>query len=103
MFSLPKHPISMQTVFHDCILVNYAIQPEALMPFLPKLIRPELCRGEAFISIVIARMEQMRPAILPAGLGITYNQVVYRLVVNHAGERGVVMRTIGLCVYPGIF
>jgi hypothetical protein len=34
-------------------------------------------------------MKDMRPAFVPAALGITYNQVVYRAVVRCGAERGV--------------
>jgi uncharacterized protein YqjF (DUF2071 family) len=34
-------------------------------------------------------MDRMRPAFVPAPLGVTYRQVVYRAVVRHRGARGV--------------
>ncbi|HEX7593884.1 MAG TPA: DUF2071 domain-containing protein [Anaerolineae bacterium] len=86
---VPKHPIPMQTVFRECFLVNFAIKPEALRPLIPEPIELDLHDGEAYLSIVVAEMDKMRPAFLPRVLGITYNQVVYRVVVRANGERGV--------------
>jgi uncharacterized protein YqjF (DUF2071 family) len=88
---VPKHPISMHTVFRECFLVNFAIKPEALRPLIPEPIELDLHQGEAYLSIVIAKMDGMRPAFLPRTLGVTYNQVVYRVVVRapKSGERGV--------------
>jgi uncharacterized protein YqjF (DUF2071 family) len=79
----------MRTVFRHCVLANFAIRPDALAARLPAPLRPDVHDGTAFLSIVIAEMERMRPAFLPAALGITYTQVVYRAVVSCRGERGV--------------
>jgi uncharacterized protein YqjF (DUF2071 family) len=90
MYSLiPKHPIPMKTVFRNCFLVNFAVDPEIMRRGLPPEISPDLYADKAFLSVVIADMEKMRPAFLPRALGITYNQVVYRAVVRCGGERGV--------------
>ncbi len=86
---VPKHPIPMRTVFRECFLVNFAIKPEALRPLIPEPIELELHDGEACLSIVIAEMDKMRPAFFPRAFGVTYNQVVYRVVVRANGERGV--------------
>jgi uncharacterized protein YqjF (DUF2071 family) len=86
---LPKHPIAMRTTFRTCFLVNFAVDPLALREVLPKAIEPDLRGAEAFLSIVIAQLDRMRPAALPPALGVTYHQVVYRAVVRHRGERGV--------------
>lgn len=88
---VPKHPIPMATLFRECFLVNYAIPPAALRPLVPAPLELDLYDGEAYLSIVIAQMDKMRPAFLPRPFGITYDQVVYRVVVRaaRAGERGV--------------
>jgi uncharacterized protein YqjF (DUF2071 family) len=79
----------MTTVFRNCFLVNFAVDPEIMRRQLPPGISPELYADRAFLSVVIADMDKMRPAFLPRALGITYNQVVYRAVVRCGGERGV--------------
>jgi uncharacterized protein YqjF (DUF2071 family) len=90
MYSLvPKHPVPMRTVFRNCFLVNFAVDPQVMSRLLPPRISPDLYRDAAFLSVVIADMEKMRPAFVPRAFGITYNQVVYRAVVRCNGERGV--------------
>ena len=86
---LPRHPLPMRTVFSTCVLANFAIEPEALRRRLPLHLTPDLHADKAYVSIVIARMEKMRPAFLPRAFGVTYNQVVYRAVVRCGDERGV--------------
>jgi uncharacterized protein YqjF (DUF2071 family) len=86
---VPKHPLPMRTVFRQCFLVNFAVRAEVMRGLVPAPLEPDLHRGEAFLSVVIAVMDRMRPAFVPAPLGVTYRQVVYRAVVRHRGERGV--------------
>ena len=84
---VPKHPIPMRTIFRECFLVNFQVDPDVMRRLLPAGIEPDLYGGKAWLSIVIAEMERMRPAFLPALFGITYDQVVYRAVVRHGSER----------------
>jgi uncharacterized protein YqjF (DUF2071 family) len=86
---LPIHPVAMRTTFSVCVLVNYAVDPAALTRLLPSHLKPETHEGRGFVSIVIAKMDKMRPAFLPRSAGITYHQVVYRAVVRCGTERGV--------------
>jgi len=86
---VPKHPIPMRTIFRECFLVNFQVDPDVMRRLLPAGIEPDLYGGKAWLSIVIAEMERMRPAFLSALFGITYDQVVYRAVVRHGSERGV--------------
>jgi hypothetical protein len=86
---LPKHPIPMRTMFRRCLLANFAIDPDAMRAVLPRHIEPDLHDGHAYLSVVVGEMEKMRPAFVPRALGITYNQIVYRVVVRCGDERGV--------------
>ena len=79
----------MRARFSTCALVNFAVSPSALARMLPSHLEPELYRDRAYVSIVIARMENMRPAFLPRFCGVTYHQVVYRAVVRCGADRGV--------------
>ena len=81
MKCLPIHPFPMRITFSTCILVNFAIDPHALKQKLPSHLEPDLHDGMGYVSIVIAKMENMRPAFLPQALGVTYHQVVYREVL----------------------
>jgi hypothetical protein len=86
---IPKHPVAMRTIFRHCFLVNFAVEPDWMRSLLPEYVEPELHDGKAYLSIVIADMEKMRPALLPRCFGVSYTQVVYRVVVRCAGGRGV--------------
>jgi uncharacterized protein YqjF (DUF2071 family) len=79
----------MRTIFRRCVLVNFAVDVEAMRSVLPRFIEPDVHEGSAYLSVVVAEMEKMRPAFLPAPLGVTYHQIVYRAVVRCGDERGV--------------
>ena len=85
----PKHPLPMRTLFRHCFLVNFAVEPAVMKRLLPSPLEPDLHHGMAYLSVVIADMEKMRPAFLPRCLGTSYTQVVYRVVVKCGAERGV--------------
>ncbi len=86
---VPRHPIPMRTIFRECFLVNFSVDPAVLRRHLPVGIEPDLYAGKSWLSIVIAHMDRMRPAFLPPNFGVTYDQIVYRAVVRYRNERGV--------------
>ena len=86
---IPKHPFAMKCIFKDCFLVNFAIKPDVLQTALPPSLQADVYQGDSFLSIVIANLQEMRPAFVPHFLGINYYQIVYRAVVRHNENRGV--------------
>ena len=86
---MPKHPLPMRTTFRDCFVVTFALPPRALAQALPPPLTPDLYDGQAILSVVIADMDRMRPAFVPAAPGVTYQQVLYRAMVRYGDERGV--------------
>jgi len=86
---IPKHPFQMETTFRTCFLVNFGMEPDLLASLLPSPITPDVHNNEAFLSIVISDLRDMRPTFLPKGLGFNFAQIVYRAIVTCNGERGV--------------
>ncbi len=79
----------METVFQNCCLVNFGMEPSLLQSLLPHPIQPDVYNGEAFLSVVVSELKDMRPTIIPKGLGFNFNQIVYRAIVACNNERGV--------------
>eukprot|EP00936_MAST-01D_sp_MAST-1D-sp1_P001663 g1663.t1 len=81
----------MDTTFRHCLLVNFSMPPHVLSRALPRGLTPDLSPdGRAFLSVVIADLEAMRPSFTPRALGSDFTQVVYRAIVRAPnGERGV--------------
>jgi uncharacterized protein YqjF (DUF2071 family) len=59
-----------------------------LRQLVPPQLELDVVDGRGFVTVVCADMVQMRPAPLPRLLGITYDQVVYRVPVRYREERG---------------
>ena len=89
MSIFPKHPFPMETIFQSCFLVNFGMDPKILEALLPPPIKPDTYNEEAFLSIVISDLRDMRPTFVPKSLGFNFNQIVYRAIVKRKGERGV--------------
>lgn len=71
------------------MLVNYAVVADVLAAVLPAPLEPDLRAGRGWLPVVIADLRRMRPAGIPAALGLSYRQVVYRAVVRCGSSRGV--------------
>jgi hypothetical protein len=85
----PRHPVPVRCLFRHCLLVTFAVEPEALARALPPHITPDIFDDRAWLSVVIGNMQDMRPVGVPAALGVSYDQIVYRAVVRCQGQRGV--------------
>jgi hypothetical protein len=63
------------------ILVNYRVDPGVLAPLLPPPFRPKLFRDVALVGICLIRLKQLRPAFLPAWLGVSSENAAHRTAV----------------------
>lgn len=64
------------------ILVNYRVDPEVLALQLPVPFRPKAYRGTALVGICLIRLKQIRPAFVPAWLGISSENAAHRVAVE---------------------
>ena len=85
---VPKHPVGMTTVYRTVALLNYSIDPAVLRRLVPEALELDLANCRGYVTVVCADMIRMRPAPLPRALGITYDQVVYRVPVRYRDEPG---------------
>jgi hypothetical protein len=98
------------------ILINYRVDPDVLARFLPPPFRPQLVGGAAMAGICLIRLRGVRPAIFPAGLGLTSENAAHRAAVEwddgHAVRSGVYVQRrdtssrlnacVGGWIFPGI-
>ena len=99
------------------ILLNYRIDPAALQRVLPTPFRPLLYRGNGIGGVCMIRFKELRPAGIPAWLGLGSENAAHRFAVEweQDGERreGVFIprrdtnswfnKRLGGRVFPGIF
>ena len=64
------------------ILVNYRVDPDALARVLPKPFRPALVGDFGIAGICLIRLGAIRPAGLPAAVGVTSENAAHRVAVE---------------------
>lgn len=68
------------------MLVNFRADPAVVQRLLPAPFRPKLHAGQAIVGVCLIRLEQMRPAGLPAFLGIASENAAHRIAVTWKDE-----------------
>lgn len=71
------------------VLVNLRVDPGVVARILPPPLRPQLVGGRAVAGICFIRLGQLRPAGLPAWLGMTTENAAHRVAVEWDTEDGV--------------
>ncbi|MGV3532061.1 MAG: DUF2071 domain-containing protein [Chthoniobacteraceae bacterium] len=70
------------------ILVNYRVSPDVIQRLLPSAFRPKLHDGHAIAGICLIRLEQIRPAGLPAFLGLSSENAAHRISIEWTDSTG---------------
>lgn len=70
------------------LLVNFRADPEAVARILPAPFRPKLQAGHAIVGICLIRLENIRPAHLPALLGLSSENAAHRIAVEWTDAAG---------------
>src|SRR5262249_61863595 len=73
---------SIRGVIDRRILVNYRVAPDVLARLLPAPFRPRLVHGFGMVGICLIRLREVRPALLPAWLGIASENAAHRAAVE---------------------
>lgn len=76
------NPLPMRAWIRRCLLLSYRVPESVAVAFVPPGLELITKGGFAFLNVVLARMEAMRPAGLPAWIGVDYGHVGYRLQVR---------------------
>jgi len=73
---------TIQGLIDRRILVNFRVRPDAMQSNLPPPFRPQLFGGFAIGGICLIRLKHIRPAFLPASLGIGSENAAHRVAVE---------------------
>ena len=85
-------PLAMNGRLSECVLLSYRTPARSVRRLVPKGLELETRDGWAFWNVVACRVEGMRPAGVPARLGVSYNHVAYRLHVKARTADGQTLR-----------
>ena len=80
----------MHAIMQRRLLVNYRVAPDALTGVLPPPFRPALVAGHGIAGLCLLRLGGVRLAGLPAGVGLTSENVAHRVAVCWDSGQGVV-------------
>jgi len=64
------------------ILINYQIDKEVLINYLPKPFKPKLVNGKGIAGICLIRLKEIRPKGLPKQIGISSENGAHRIAVE---------------------
>lgn len=81
-------PPPLRATMERRILVNYRVDRDLLAAVLPAPFRPVLVDGHGVAGICLIRLGSIRPAGLPAGVGLTSENAAHRVAVQWDTPRG---------------
>lgn len=81
---LPK----LEGIIARRILLNWWLEPEVARRLVPPPFEPAIVNGFAVGGICLIRLEQVRPAGMPAALGIASENMAHRIAVRYPGADG---------------
>jgi uncharacterized protein YqjF (DUF2071 family) len=71
------------------LLVNFRVDPISIQRLLPPPFRPKIHHGNAIAGICLIRLEHIRPAGLPAWLGLASENAAHRIAVEWTDSNGI--------------
>lgn len=83
---LRRHPIPIVARFRHSLVLCYALPPKELEPLLAPGLELDTHGEQAFGAVALVQTERLRPAFLPARLGVDFFLAGYRLFVRVAGR-----------------
>ncbi|GAB5523688.1 MAG: hypothetical protein Roseis2KO_15600 [Roseivirga sp.] len=82
---LKQIPITYKGELHEVKLINFSVNMEEVLPWVPAGIKVRDFNGKAIISMVNVKLRNMRPTGLPRALSFDYQHVAFRLLVDDSG------------------
>lgn len=73
---------AIQGIIDRRILINYRVDPEALLRILPSPFRPQMVAGVGIAGICLIRLKALRPAWLAPAWGMTSENAAHRIAVE---------------------
>jgi hypothetical protein len=81
---LKRHPLAVEAHFRHSLVLTYAWPRRVLEPLLPPGLLLDAHGDVGFTAIALVQTERLRPAFLPASLGLDFFLTGYRVFVRVA-------------------
>jgi len=89
-WEIPKGQWSYYQEWNHVLFFHWKIEPEKLLPLIPKNLELDIFNGDAWISLVPFTMQKIRPRFLPAFSPISdFHEINLRTYVTKEGKAGV--------------
>ena len=109
--------ISVEATMRRRLLINFRVDPAALPPLLPAPFEPRVVNGWGMAGICLIALDHVRPAGLPAALGVHTENVAHRIAVEwptgSGRQQGVfipkrdtnswIVHAMGGRIFPGVY
>jgi hypothetical protein len=82
---LKRHPLAVEAHFRHSLVLTYAWPRQVLEPLLPPGLLLDTHREIGFTAIALVQTERLRPAFMPASLGLDFFLTGYRIFIRVAG------------------
>src|SRR5687767_12794315 len=79
---------ALQGVVRRRILVNFRVDPTVMQRHVPRPFELQLVDGWATAGICLLRLEHLRPAHLPAKIGVSSENAAHRVAVSWSDDAG---------------
>lgn len=73
---------TIEGVIDRRVLVNFRVEPRTMAALLPSSLRPQLVEGWAIAGICLIRLQDLRPAGMPAWMGLRSENAAHRVAVE---------------------
>lgn len=77
---------TIEGVIDRRVLVNFRVKPQTMSALLPASLRPQLVDGWAIAGICLIRLQDLRPAGVPAWMGLRSENAAHRVAVEWDDE-----------------
>jgi hypothetical protein len=84
LHQLKRHPLPVEAHLRHSLVLTYAWPTELLEPLLPPGLVLDTHNDHGFTAIALVQTERLRPAFLPASLGLEFFLIGYRIFVRPA-------------------
>ena len=87
-YRLRRHPFGVAAHFRSSLVLTYAWPPDVLSGMLAPGLTLDSWEGWAFVAVAMVQTERLRPAFLPAWLGMDFFLAGYRIFARFQDGRG---------------
>jgi hypothetical protein len=89
---LKRHALPINAHLAASLVLAYAVPEEVLRPLLPPGLQLDTYRGFGFLAIAMVETRDLRPAFLPATVGLNFFLAGYRIFTRYQTRAGRTLR-----------